>query len=451
MTEPSKTPEPLSTRKIFDTWWPLAFSWLLMSLELPAISAVIARLANPEINLAAYGGIVYPLALIIEAPVIMLLSASTALCSHRQAYDRIWRFMMVISAVLTGLHALVAFTPLYYFFVRSVIGVPEEIVEPARAGLMIMTPWTWSIAFRRFQQGVMIRYGYSGAVGVGTVVRLASGGAVLLIGYLVKTIPGVMIGAAAQIAGVLSEALYAGWRVSTVLDKEMKPDPEGKELAWGDFARFYIPLALTSLIFLIWQPIGSAALSRMPEALASLAVWPVLSGLTFLLRSPGNAMNEVVVALLDHPGSSPALFRFSTRLAVVNTLIYLVLAVTPLSWLYFTRISALPPNLSAIANAGFWLGLPLPLLIVFQSWFQGKILYGKKTRGVPESVAVFLITVLVVLGAGIAWGEQTGLYYMMVGFSAASFAQMIWLWRRSRPVTRSLRNRDEPSENLMAR
>ncbi len=69
----------VSMRCIIRTWWPLAASWLLMGLEGPAISAVIARLANPEINLAAYGGVVFPLALFIEAPIIMLLAASTAL------------------------------------------------------------------------------------------------------------------------------------------------------------------------------------------------------------------------------------------------------------------------------------------------------------------------------------------------------------------------------------
>ena len=71
---------PLSSHRIFHTWWPLAASWLLMGVELPVISAVIARLAYPEISLAAYGGVIYPLALIIESPIIMLLAASTALC-----------------------------------------------------------------------------------------------------------------------------------------------------------------------------------------------------------------------------------------------------------------------------------------------------------------------------------------------------------------------------------
>jgi len=43
------------------------------------------------------------------------------------------------------------------------------------------------------------------------------------------------------------------------------------------FLDFYIPLAMTSLLFLLAQPMGSAAISRMPMALESLAVWPVVS------------------------------------------------------------------------------------------------------------------------------------------------------------------------------
>jgi len=42
--------------RILKTWWPLAASWLLMGAELPALIAVVARLPDPAINLAAYGG-----------------------------------------------------------------------------------------------------------------------------------------------------------------------------------------------------------------------------------------------------------------------------------------------------------------------------------------------------------------------------------------------------------
>jgi hypothetical protein len=220
-----KAPRVISLKKIFLTWWPLSFSWLLMGLELPALSAVIARLPNAEINLAAYGGVVFPLALIIEAPVIMLLAASTALTKDQATYKKLHRFMMLMGGILTVLHVLIAFTPLYDVVVAGIMGVPEEIVEPARAGLMLITPWTWAIAYRRFQQGVLIRFGHSNAVGVGTAIRLTSTGAVLVTGYLIGDIPGVMVGAAAQAFGVVCEAVYAGLRVQPVLRHELNLSP----------------------------------------------------------------------------------------------------------------------------------------------------------------------------------------------------------------------------------
>ncbi|MEJ2563891.1 MAG: hypothetical protein P8Z42_14585 [Anaerolineales bacterium] len=158
----------MSMRLVFRTWWPLALSWMLMALELPVIGAAIARLPDPQINLAAWGGIVYPLALIVEAPIIMLLSASTALSKDWDSYLRIRKYMLWMAGGLTLLHVLVAFTPLYDLVVVRWIDAPAEIVEPARLGLRLLLPWTGAIAYRRFQQGVLIRCGHSGAVGTGT-------------------------------------------------------------------------------------------------------------------------------------------------------------------------------------------------------------------------------------------------------------------------------------------
>lgn len=431
----------LTYRQIVKTWWPLAFSWLLMSLEMPMLSAVIARLENPEINLAAYGGIVFPLSLIIESPVIMLLPASVALSRHKQAYQIIWRYMMGAGLLLTGLHALVAFTPLYFTVVQGLIGAPDEIIAPARVGLMLMLPWTWSIGYRRFQQGVLIRNGFSGAVGTGTLVRLASVSLVLGVGYATRLLPGVAVGALAQGLGVIGEAVYAGIRVRPVLRDKLGNEPVSEHLTWRAFADFYIPLALTSLITLLWQPVGSAALSRMPGALNSLAAWPVVSGLIMLLRSPGIAYNETVVALLDKEEGWLRLHRFTAWMAAAVTAIHLLVGATPLSEIYFARISAIPAGLVELSKSAFWMALPLPALGVMQSWFQGAILVGRRTRGVPESVVAFFATALLVLGGGVATGRWIGLYVGISGFVMANFSQMAWLWFRSRPVLEQLRAR----------
>lgn len=432
----------LPLRRIFSTWWPLAASWLLMGTELSAISAVVARLDNPEINLAAYGGVVFPLALVIESPVIMLLAASTALSVDWASYVKLRRFMTAAGAALTALHVLVAFTPLYYLVVGGIIGVPEEIIEPARIGLMIMTPWTWSIAFRRFNQGVLIRFGHSRLVGMGTVVRLIADAVVLAIGYLLGNIPGIVVATVAVAAGVMSEALFVGVVVRPVLRRELKPAAElQKPLTLRAFLDFYVPLALTSLLTLLALPIGSGAISRMPEALDSLAVWPVVSGFIFMFRSVGMAYNEVVVALLDEPRSLSSLRRFTELLAVLVSVMFLIITATPLSAIWLGRISALNPRLVELGRLGLWIALPIPALAVLQSWFQGTILHGRNTRGITEAVVVYLVMIGALLWAGIIWGKMTGLYVGLAAMAISMLVQTVWLRVRSRPVEWAIQKR----------
>jgi hypothetical protein len=430
-------------RRVAQTWWPLAASWVLMGAELPALAAVIARLPEPEINLAAYGGVVFPLALIIESPVIMLLAASTALCKDWDSYILVRRFSIRLGVILTALHVLVAFTPLYYVVVEGMIGVPPEIVEPARVGLMIMTPWTLAIAYRRFHQGVLIRFGHSRAVGLGSVLRLSADAIVLTIGFLVGTIPGIVVATSAVIAGVLTEAVFVGLTVQPVLRDQLKPaEPVKPPLTFRAFLDFYVPLAMTSLLILLVQPIGAAALSRMPRALESLAVWPVVSGLIFMLRSLGIAYNEVVVALLDEPGSTSSLRRFATLLTFATTLMMVIIAATPLATIWFGLISGLALPLVALAHTALWLALPLPGLNVLQSWYQGALVNARSTRAVTEAMGIFLLTTSALLWAGVVWGQLAGLYIGLVAFGVGSFAQTAWLWLRSRLVMKRLDERD---------
>ncbi len=424
----------ISLRRIGKMWWPLAVRWLLSRREGPLQSAVVARLADAEVNLAAWGGIVFPISLIIEAPIVMLLAASTALSRDWHAYIRLRRFMMVAGAILTALHSLVAFTPLYDIVVDTFLDAPEVIIEPGRIGLMIMLPWTWAIAYRRFHQGVLIRFGHSGAVGKGTVIRLAANGLVLAVGYGF-TWPGIIVASSAVATGVVTEAIYVGWRVRPVLRDQVRVAPRSVEvLSLGDFLRFYVPLALTSLIWLVVQPIGSAALGRMPDALASLAVWPVISGLLFILRSPGVAYNEVVIALLDEPGAAHNLRRFAMWMAAGTTLLVLLLVATPLSYFWFAQLSALPPHLANMARRGLWLAIWLPALSMLLNWYQGTVVNSQHTRGVTEAVILYLLVTIVIQGGGILWGQVPGLYVAVAAFALATLVQTLWLWYRSRPV-----------------
>jgi len=428
--EPASTrPHPM--RIVFSTWWPLAASWLMMGLELPAVSAVIARLADPEIHLAAYGGIVFPLALLVESPIIMLLAASTALSRDWDAYRRLRQFMFRAALSLTVLHLVIVLSPLYDFIVGHLLHSPPEIRGPARIGLLIMTPWTASIAFRRFQQGVLIRFHRAKWVGAGTMVRLLANLCVLGAGLWIRDIPGIIVGATAVAAGVVAEAIFAAFSVRPVL-RHLMPErrPEEPPLSWRKLFHFYVPLALTPLMSLLVLPILSAGMGRMPRALESLATLPALSGLIFVLRSLALAYNEVVVALFERPELKAALMTFTRVLTVVLTLLLSLLALTPLGDVWFRHISGLPPSLASLGAVGLVIAIALPGLGVFQSWYQGILVAIHRTRGISEAVGIALIGVGITIVAGIFLGTIPGLWVGMIAQLVGNLLQTLWLkWR----------------------
>jgi len=181
---------------------------------------------------------------------------------------------------------------------------------------------------------------------------------------------------------------------------------------------------------------GSAALSRMPGALESLAAWPVVSGLIFMIRSMGNAYNEVVVALLDEPRSARTLRRFSAWLVGISIALVLLIAGTPLSGFWFGTVSALPPSLVKLASVAIWFAIPVPALTVLQSWFQGTLVNARRTRPVTEAVAIGLGLSALILVVGVIGGQWTGLLVAWLAFDIGGVAQTLWLWRRSRHTMR---------------
>jgi len=84
----------------------------MMALEGPFLAAIIARLADPTFNLAAHG-VAFAFGILIEAPVIMLLSASTALVDDRDSYRKLRNFANVLNVGCTALLLFVLVPPVF--------------------------------------------------------------------------------------------------------------------------------------------------------------------------------------------------------------------------------------------------------------------------------------------------------------------------------------------------
>ncbi|HNX32709.1 MAG TPA: hypothetical protein PKM35_13925, partial [Holophaga sp.] len=98
--------------RILRAWAPLEAAWLLMAVEGPYIAAVIARMGDPILNLAAFG-VAFPLGILFESPIILIMSASTALVADRDSFAKLKRFTWSLNALITLAMLVFALPPVF--------------------------------------------------------------------------------------------------------------------------------------------------------------------------------------------------------------------------------------------------------------------------------------------------------------------------------------------------
>jgi len=415
--------------------------WLMMAVEQPLIAGFIARMKEPELNLAAYG-VVYSIALIIESPIIMLLTAGTALSRGGLSYRRLLRFSHLLIVGLTALHLLVGLTPLFDVVLRRIIGAPEEIARVSRGAFLLMTPWTAAVGYRRLWQGVLIRFGKTGVVPLTIALRLVVNAAVMAVGFSVHSFSGAYVAAAALSCGVISAAVAAYHFAGPVVKEHLQErGGEQNPLSWRELIGFYVPLGMTSLILLSARPILTAALTRLPNAMYSLAVWPVLLSVLFMGTSIAMSYQEAAIALLSDRRSMRMLRRFSLVLAASLSAVFLVFAATPLSRIWFERVAGLSAELVGLVRAPIAILGLLPGIGALISWQRGILVAARRTPVITRSVLlnlIVLVLVLVVLGSAL---PASGLVIVAVSYVLSVFVEWLYLRLSGRKVRRLLLTR----------
>ena len=422
----------LSQRSIALFWAPLAATWVMMATEGPLIAAVIARMPDPTFNLAAHG-VTFALAILIEAPVIMLMSAATALVRDRTSFLKLRNFAFALNFLSTAGLLVLLIPSVFNWVTGSLIGLPAEVSSLTYGALWFMLPWPGAIGYRRFLQGVLIRAGKTRLVAWGTVIRLIAMALASLCGFLWLDIPGSWIGAMALGIGVSVEAVAARFMaaptVRGLLVRKGDLEATGREISYRDIASFYLPLALTSLIGLTVQPLLTFFMGRSVAPLESLAVFPVVHSLSFFFRSMGLAFQDVAIALMgERLENFRELRRFALTLGGATSLGIALVGFTPLSHVWFVRISGLTPELTAFALIPTRLLVPLPFLSVILSLQRAILVQGRRTKHITVASAVELAAVALVfvsLGWGLNLVGATAAFAAFLGGRLASNAYLL--------------------------
>ena len=430
------TAAPLKTRRILVFWMPLAGTWLMMAVEGPFLAAVIARLPDAAPNLAAYG-VAFAFAIIVESPVIMLMSASTALVNNRDSYLVFRQFTIALSALMTGVMLIIVMPPVFDTL-ASWLNLPVAVASLTHQALILMLPWPGAIGYRRLLQGLLIRHDMTRRVAYGTVVRLVTMCATAFFAAWWLSISGALVGALALSVAVVAEALavrrMSRRAIRALMDRRKT---EGQRLTLSTVVKFYVPLALSSFMAMGVQPMVTFFMGQSRMALESLAVLPVLNGLTFLFRSLGLSFQDASIALLgDHMEQYRPLRNVACTLAIVTSVCLAVIAYSPLSFIWFYDVSGLSIGLTEFAIPPLQILVLLPALSVLLSFQRALLVNARTTKVITSATAIEVSGIAMVLWIAIHYyntiGVMAAVTAIVLGRICATILLMPACWRATR-------------------
>ena len=416
----------LTQKEVLLTYLPLAAMWILMGIEQPALTAVIARLANATVQLGAFG-VTFALALIVESPILQMLSAGTAMAKDKEHYRRLLRFMHMLALGLSVLHIVLSLPWVYEGLLRHVVQVPEELIEPSQAAFALMVHWAAAVGYRRLWQGVLIRYGRAKVVPITMVIRLAVTFALLVVGFVFEYAGGAQIAAVALIGGVIAGAVASYFYARPVIRNSLQEGSPENAVGYRELLRFYVPLAATSVIVLASRPLLTFGIARAPEPVRSLAVWPVVMSFNFILFSLALALQEAIIALLKTRDDFAVLKRFTKYLSVVLGAVYFLVVLTPLRDVWFGGVVGLGPELLAMVGVPAAIMALSPAIGVFVFFYRGVQVQQERTVSITRGVLVNVVVLVLVLFGGAAFLPLAGVITAAGAFVSALFLEVVYL------------------------
>jgi len=410
----------------------------MMAAEGPFLVAVIARLPDPKYNLAAHG-VAFAFAILVEAPVIMLMSASTALVEDAVSYRKLRNFANALNIGSTLLLLAVLIPSVFDFLMRTVIGLPSEVADLTYGALWLFLPWPAAIGMRRFVQGVLIRSGRTRLVATGTVIRLTAMLATALILFLTTDLPGAWVGAASLSTAVITEAIAARLMASNAI-RELLAGPEPDEKASERFgyrriSGFYFPLLLTSMIGLMVHPLLTFFMVRAASPVESLAVFPVVGALSFIFRALGLSFQDAAIALLGKDNEHfRELARFGAGLGLAATAGLAVVAFTPLADVWFVTVSGLSPELASFALTPTRIMVALPALSVLLSFQRAILMQARVTRPITVATGIEVSAIAILFAVGGWWIGLVGVTAAFASYVGGRILSTAFLASRVRRV-----------------
>jgi len=432
-TKASHPLSSLSQKQLLFLWLPLFLTWELMGFELPIAHIMLSRLDNVATNLAALG-IVASFSAFIESPIFSMLSAATILITGKTSYLKLRNFNFILSSFLSLILIILTLPCCFDFLTVKILALPTDLIPYIKTAIYLRIPIPFCVGYRRFYQGILVHYGRNSKVGLGTAIRLVvTVSTMLILAYFNYT--GVIVGTGGCVAGMIVEAIISRIFVNPIIKNYQLGNITDKNaISYREIAKFYIPLALTSVIATAVTPLMTFFLSRGAYPIESLAVYPVLCGITGLFISATISLHDLALGSFDAKNyNRQSVKTFQFRVTSMMCIILSLVLFSPFNGTLFVSIYDLPRSLITFAQTASAYVILFVMANACIFWRRASAIYERLTHLVTLASITDVTIITLVMFCLLNYTKISGVSAAFIALTLGRISEALFLFYRFKP------------------
>ena len=409
----------------FRFYLPLVATSYLLTATNPLLAAALARTPDPATALSGYG-VAFALIGVIYAPLLVVQQVAAQRLLSVGDLAPVRRFSVGVALILTGVAALMAFTPVGVFVFERIVGVQDAILDEALSAMTGLWPVPALTAVRALHQGRLVAGHRTKPIALATGART---GVLTVVAFALTTTPaGAWLGAVAFTSGLAAEALLVAVSPAPtpVVPEVTELESEGEDRLLS----FSTPLMLNVVLWWSSPLIINSVLARTPEPDCSIAAFTVVEAVAWFLSAPVGQLQHASLALVDSRARHRKVRLYALGIAVTVTAFLGILAIPEIREYILWTGFRLDPSLLEPAGLAFPVAALYPLLYGHRQYYQGLFVRAGCTllvgRGAVLRIVVILAAAPILLGPMGENGARLGVTLAVVGLVAeAAFLEVM--------------------------
>lgn len=429
-----------SYQSVLRFYLPLCFTSVANMSTNSIVNAGLARTADPTIALAAYG-VARGVLSMIDSFLQTVRPAAVALIRDDRSY-RMVRVVVALQALFMTLGiAATAFTPLGDWLFVTVLGVAPPVARGARLAMAVFVPMPACMAWRCFQQGLLIAHKVTTHVLLGALSRPILCAALIFgLVALGDGLPGVVAGAVALVAVIFAEGVILRFvidRRGYAWSRVFRTGDPGPATSYRAVLMFLLPLFLQTYLKTVTQPILDGAMARGLNPTVSLAVFALSWQFARLFVGPAQMVHQASLVLGREAEARRVVYRASVGIGLGLSACLFALSATHGAGLLFRVLFALPQDLAPLAEQVLLTLSPVPLIIAWREYYWGLLLQGGRTGLIGTGKTLGVGVTVVAAAVGVLYVPLAGAVVAGLAMTAGELVEsavVVWYARRSPAV-----------------